>query len=112
MPSACTLRVRGSTIGARGRRVFAHGAELDFRGAALIPRKSSCEVRSTLRHLALHFHNSLVVFRSYFKVGLWVGANRANIRGFCAYYNVPAVAAFPNFDLGLLKNLRGFKVVE
>ena len=44
--------------GAKWRRAFAHGAELDFRGAALIPRKSSCGVRSTLRHLAPYRHGS------------------------------------------------------
>ena len=61
--SASTILGTKLIYSAKWRRAFAHGAELDFRGAALIPRKSACEVRSTLRPLALSkvllqlFHN-------------------------------------------------------
>ena len=53
----------------------------------------------------------LIILFSYFEVALRVIANRANFRSFRAYYDMTAVAAFPNLDLALFEYLRCFNVV-
>lgn len=47
-----------------------------------------------------------------FKVALRMAAGRAYIRSFCTYYDMTAIAAFPNFDFALLKHLSSLNIIE
>ena len=55
--------------------------------------------------------SGLVVGFVDFEIGLSIQANVANLRSLGANYDMTAVAAFPDFDFALCKNLIVFDVV-
>ncbi len=62
--------------------------------------------------MATHFSMALIVSFVYFEICLRVIADRTNLRGAGADYDMSAVAAFPDFNFTLFKHFLHFNVFE